>query len=588
MQIALVLGVLVAALILFPFELVGVDIVALGALLVLVVARIVPAEVAFASFGNEMMILLASIFVIAGALLRTGVLDSVGLVLYRRLGGSYRALLAGIVLTVSLISAFMNNTVVTAVFVPVVLAVARRAKIPPSKLLMPVAFAAMLGGCTTLVGTSTNIAASNFIVSKGMEPFRLFEFLPIGLALTAGGILYFVLLGGRLLPSRGGGDLIKDFHVQEYLTQASLRAGCPFTGKRLDEVGLEELAGAMVLGIVRGNRTLLAPGGHVVLESGDTLLVEAGVEGIQRLRQTPGVEVKGDAPVDDRGLESDSIKLAEVMIGPGSRFVGRSLKEVEFRRRYGMTALALSRRQRDVLEKIGKIPLRVGDVLLVQGPEARLNDLRRGAEVFVLSDLSHFLLERRKGIYVVLFFIAGLGLGAAGVVPLGVSVLAAAVATVLVRAIPGEEVYRSIDWRLLVMIGAMTAFGQAMVRTGADVFLAGLMVRVSSWFGPYGILAGFFVLTVALSQPLSNAAAALAVLPIAVATAERIGANPRTFAVVVTMAASASFITPLEPSCVLVYPAGRYRFIDFVKVGAPLTLVTMVVVLGLVPFFWPL
>src|SRR3989442_5089610 len=192
---------------------------------------------------------------------------------------------------------------------------------------MPVAFAAMLGGCTTLVGTSTNIAASNFIVSKGMEPFRLFEFLPIGLALIAGGILYFVLLGGRLLPSRGGGDLIKDFHVQEYLTQAALRAGCPFAGKRLDEVGLEELAGAMVLGIVRGNRTLLAPGGHVVLESGDTLLVEAGVEGIQRLRQTPRVEGKGGAPVDDPGPESDSIKLAAGMVGPGSRVLGRPFTE---------------------------------------------------------------------------------------------------------------------------------------------------------------------------------------------------------------------------------------------------------------------
>src|SRR5437867_3966755 len=488
MQIALVLGVLVAALILFPFELVGVDIVALGALLVLVVARIVPAEVAFASFGNEMMILLASIFVIAGALLRTGVLDSVGLVLYRRLGGSYRALLAGIVLTVSLVSAFMNNTVVTAVFVPVVLAVARRAKIPPSKLLMPVAFAAMLGGCTTLVGTSTNIAASSFIASKGMEPFRLFEFLPIGLALTAGGILYFVLLGGRLLPSRGGGDLIKDFHVQEYLTQASLRAGCPFAGKRLDEVGLEELAGAVVLGIMRGNRTLLAPGGHVVLETGDTLLVEAGVEGIQRLRQTPGVEIKGDAPVGDRGLESDSIKLAEVMIGPGSRFVGRSLKEVDFRRRYGMTALALSRYGRDVVQKVGKIPLEVGDVLLVQGPEGRLNDLRSTATALVLSDLSHFLLERRKAVYVVGFFLGAIVLGGLQILPLGVAFLSAAVLTVLVRGIPEDEVYTLIDWRLLIVIGAMTAFGQAMITTGADKLLAALIVNFVGNLGPMGLL----------------------------------------------------------------------------------------------------
>src|SRR5262245_30183970 len=203
MQIAVVLTVLVVTLVLFPLEIVTVDLVALGALLVLVATSILPVDVAFASFGNEMMILLGSIFVIAGALLRTGVLDSLGLILYKRLGGSYRMLLAGIVLTVCAVSAFMNNTVVTAVFVPVVLAVARRAQIPPSKLLMPVAFASMLGGCATLIGTSTNIAANNFIVARGMEPFRLFEFLPVGLALTAGGVVYFVLLGSKLLPARG-------------------------------------------------------------------------------------------------------------------------------------------------------------------------------------------------------------------------------------------------------------------------------------------------------------------------------------------------------------------------------------------------
>jgi di/tricarboxylate transporter len=588
MQIAVVLTVLVVTLVLFPLEIVTVDIVALGALLILIATGILPADAAFASFGNEMMILLGSIFVIAGALLRTGVLDSLGLLLYRRLGGSYRMLLAGIMLTVCAVSAFMNNTVVTAVFVPVVLAVARRAQIPPSKLLMPVAFASMLGGCTTLIGTSTNIAANNFIVARGMEPFRLFEFLPVGLMLTAAGTVYFVLLGSKLLPARGCGDLIKDFHVQEYLTQASLRAGCPFLGKRLDEAGLQELAEVVVLGIVRDGRTELAPEGHVRLQRGDTLLVEAGVGGIQRLRSTAGIEVKGDAPAGDRGLESDSVKLAEVMIGPSSRFIGRSLKEIDFRRRYGMTALALARQERDVVEKIGKIALRIGDVLLVQGPETRLNDLRAGADVLVLSDLTHFLPQRRKGIYVVTFFVVALALGAAGLAPLGVTVLAAAVATVLVRAVPPEEVYRLVDWSLLVMIAAMTAFGQAMVRTGADTFLAGQVLRVSGVLGPYGVLAGLFVLTVALSQPLSNAAAALAVLPIAVATAERLAVNPRTFAVVVTMAASASFITPLEPSCVLVYPAGRYRFVDFVKVGTPLTLVVMVVVLGLVPFFWPL
>jgi di/tricarboxylate transporter len=588
MSIALVLGLLVVALILFPLEIVSVDVVALGALLVLVVTGILPADQAFASFGSEMMILLASIFVIAGALLRTGVLDSVGVGLYRRTGANYRLLLGSIVLVVAGVSSVMNNTVVTAVFVPVVLAVARRTRIAPSRLLMPVAFASMLGGCMTLIGTSTNIAASQFLAGKGMAPFRLFEFFPVGLALTLAGALFFVLLGPRLLPERLGGDLVKTYHVQDYLIEAALRPGCPFAGLRLDECGFHDISDGSVLAVIRQGNRLLAPEPSFLLEAGDILIAEAGLEGIQRLRQAPGVELKGDLQLGDTSLQSDTIKLVEVMIGPNSRFAGRSLREIDFRRRYGMTALALARQEREVVEKLGRISLTVGDILLVQGPAARLDDLRAGANVIVLGDLSHYLLDPRKGFRVVACFVAALALGAAGLVPLSAGMLAAALATVLIRAVPPGEVYRLIDWRLLVLIGAMTAFGQAMVRTGADVFLADQVVAALRSFGPRGVLAGFFVLTVALSQPLSNAAAALAVLPIALATAERLGANPRTFAVVVTLAASASFITPLEPSCVLVYPAGHYRFRDFVTVGSLLTLVVMVIVLGMAPIFWPL
>ena len=588
MQIALVLGLLTVILILFPLEIVSVDVLGLGGLLILVATGILSPDQAFASFGSEMMVLLASIFVIAAALMKSGILDTVGLYLYRYSAGNYRVLLVTIVLVVSFFSAFMNNTVVTAVFIPPVLAVARRAQLPPSKLLMPVAFGSMLGGCCTLIGTSTNMAASAFLVRKGMAPFSLFEFLLVGLALVAGGAFYFLIAGSRLLPSRGGGELTRDYHVKEYLAEVALRNGCPFVGQRLDEAGVQALADVTVLGIVRNKETLLAPEGREVLEQDDTLLLEGAVEGIHRLRQTPGVEIKGDVDLGDHSLESDSIKLAEVMVGPGSRFVGRTLKEIDFRRRYGMTALALSRYGRDVVQKVGKIPLEVGDVLLVQGPEGRLNDLRSTATALVLSDLSHFLLERRKAVYVVGFFLGAIVLGGLQILPLGVAFLSAAVLTVLVRGIPEDEVYTLIDWRLLIVIGAMTAFGQAMITTGADKFLAALIVNFVGNTGPMGLLAAFFVLTVVLSQPLSNAAAALAVLPTALATAERIGANPRAFAVVVTLAASASFITPLEPSCVLVYPAGHYRFGDFVKVGFPLTLVVMFVVLTLVPLVWPL
>jgi di/tricarboxylate transporter len=588
MQIALVLTLLVLALVLFSLEVVSIDLIALATLLILIASGALTPDQAFASFGSEMIVLLGSIFVIAGALLRTGVLDSVGQLLYRHCGGSHRLLLVSIVLVVAAVSAFMNNTVVTAVFVPVVLAVARRAQLPPSQLLMPVAFAAMLGGCCTLVGTSTNVAASAFLTQRGMQPFRLFEFLPVGLALVAGGTVFFALFGPKLLPVRGTEELTKQYNVKEYLTELALRPGCPFIGKRLDEGDLQGIADVTVLGIIRKEETRLAPEGHEVLQADDILLLKGEVEWIQKLRQTPGVESRGDVALGDSSLESENVKLVEVMVGPASRFLGRTLKEIDFRRRFGLTAMALHRSGEDVIQKVGKIALKVGDVLLVQGPEGRLDNLRAAGNVLVLSDLSHFLLERKKGVYVVSFFVVSLLLGGMGLVPLGAAVLAAALLTVLVRAITSDEAYRMVDWRLLMLIGGMTGFGRAMVNTGTDRFLADLMIKATGYFGIYGVLVGFLVLTVALTQPLSNAAAALAVLPMAVATAEKMGANPRTFAVLVTLAASASLMTPVEPSCVLVYPAGRYRFADFVKVGGALTVVVAIVLLTLVPLLWPL
>ncbi len=588
MQIAIVLILLILSLVLYSLEIVSVDIVALCALIILIAAGILSPDQAFASFGSEMIVLLASIFVIAGALMKTGTLDTLGFLLYRWCGGSYRLLLGSIVLIVSLVSAFMNNTVVTAVFVPVVLAIARRANLPPSKLLMPVAFAAMLGGTCTLIGTSTNIAAANFMSRRGMEPFRLFEFLPVGVALVIGGVVFFVLLGDRLLPSRGGGDLAREYHVKEYLTEVSLRSGCPFIGQRVDQAGFQEIADVSILGIIRSGSTRLAPEGWEVLQSDDILLLKGEVESIQKLRSTPGIESKGDALLGDQSLESESVKLVEVMVGPASRFVGRSLKEVDFRRRYGLTVLALHRQGEELSQQLGKIPLKTGDVLLVQGPASRLNDLRTVGNVLIFSDLSHFLSTGKKGVFVIAFFAAALLAGGFGLFPLSASILTAAILTVLIGTVPAEEVYRLVNWRLLLLIGGMTSFGQAMVNTGTDHFLADVLIKVTGHLGAYGILAGFFVLTVALTQPLSNAAAALAVLPIALATAETLGVNLRTFAVVVTLAASVSFITPLEPSCILVYPSGRYRFSDFVKTGGALTIVTMLIILTMVPLIWPL
>jgi di/tricarboxylate transporter len=271
-----------------------------------------------------------------------------------------------------------------------------------------------------------------------------------------------------------------------------------------------------------------------------------------------------------------------------ARIHGRTLKEANFRQHYGLTALAIYRHGQSLRAGVGDTILRVGDLLLVQGDPERIEGLRGHAGMSLLGEVSEPLYHPRKGLLTIALFVLAVLMGSLGIVPLSIAFLSAAVLTVLMRCISVERAYEFVDWRLLVLIGGMTAFGTAMEKTGAAAYLAGVVVQ---WFAPFGILAilgGFFALTIVLTQPMSNAAAALVVLPVAINTAHQLGANERTFAIGIMLAASVSFVTPFEPSCILVYGPGKYRFSDFVKVGLGLTAVLSVTVLLLLPLFWPL
>ncbi|HEX8280133.1 MAG TPA: SLC13 family permease, partial [Chthoniobacterales bacterium] len=290
----------------------------------------------------------------------------------------------------------------------------------------------------------------------------------------------------------------------------------------------------------------------------------------------------------DLDLEGAETRIAEVLLTPQSEIHGRTLKETNFRQHYGLTALAIYRHGQSLRDAVGDTILRVGDLLLVQGEPERIEGLRTEHGMSLIGEVNEPLYHPRKGLLTIGLFAAAVLVGATGWVPLSIAFLSAAVLTILLRCISVERAYEFVDWRLLVLIGGMTAFGTAMEKTGAASYLAGLVVQ---WFAPFGIiaiLAGFFVLTIVLTQPMSNAAAALVVLPVAISSAHQLGANERTFAIAIMLAASVSFVTPFEPSCILVYGPGKYRFIDFVKVGLGLTIVLSIVVLLLLPIFWPL
>ncbi len=586
MQIALVLGLLIVALILFAMEIASVDIITLMLLIVLVITGILTPAESFAGFSNEIIIILASIFVLSGALQKTGVVDVIGSRLYRLAGGSCSRLTLAVMSIVGFVSAFMNNTTATAVFMPPVMGLSRKAKISPSKLLMPMAFASILGGTCTLIGTSTNVAVSGYLVKSRIKPISLFEITPVGLVLVLVGILYMITIGQRLLPAHKGESRTEDYGMRRYLSEIAMIPNSPLVGQRIFESELSRL-GFRILQVLRGNQKVL-PDPATVIQRNDILLVEGRIEDLMKVKDITGVEIKALLNLKDADLQSGDSRIAEALLMPQSNLIDRTLKEADFRQRYGLTALAIYRHGQSLCDKVGHIRLRVGDVLLLHGQAEKILTLRRNPDLTVLEELTPPEAHQKRGIYTLAFFGIAILLGGVGWVPLSIAFLAAAVLTMLTRCITAEEAYQFIDWRLLILIGGMTAFGTAMEKTGAAGFLAGNIIRLLEPFGIKTILAGFCFLTLALTQPMSNAAAALVMLPVALNSAHRLGANERTFAIAIMLSASISLITPFEPSCILVYGSGKYRFADFLRTGFPLTLILAAIVLLLSPVFWPL
>jgi uncharacterized repeat protein (TIGR01451 family) len=488
-------------------------------------------------------------------------------------------------------AAVMKNTTTTAMFVPVVLGLATRARIAPSKLLMPLAFGAILGGTSTLIGTSTNLAVSGAITRYGLQPYSMFELAWVGVPIVAVGMLYMLLLGVRLLPRRGGEESLTDqYHIREYLSEVIVMDDSPLVGKTLAEANLSNDLDLTVVGIVRGKEGRIAPSAHEIIRGHDSLLVQGKIEDILRVKSEAGIEIKPDFKLSDDLLESEEVELFEVMVLRGSDFIGRTLRGLRFRQRYGLTVLAVNRHGVALMTKLSNISLRFGDVLLVQGKREELEHLIADGNLLLLEDVSERQGRHGKRRWALIAFGVFLlfSITHPPQVPLAVAVLVGALILLASKAVRVQEMYGLIEWRLIILIAGMISFGTAMEKTGADRYLANLIVRGVGDYGSLAVLAGFFVLTVVLTQPMSNQAAALVVVPIAIQTAASLGLNPRTFAVMVTYAASCSFLTPLEPACVLIFTPGRYRFFDFVKVGSLLTVAVFAIVMLLVPVYWPI
>ena len=588
-QIATVLTLLVIALILFSIERIPIEVVALLLVMALVLTHTLTAAEAFAGFGNDIVITIAGLFILTGGLARTGVVDLVGRRLHRTAGESQFRMVALIMFAAAFCAAIMKNTTTTAMFLPVVLGLAARRNISPSKLLMPLAFGAILGGTCTLIGTSTNLAVSGALPRYGIQPFTMFELTRVGVVIVVVGMVYMLVVGLRLLPRREGSDsLTEQYHIRQYMTEVIVLDDSPLIGKTLAAAHISDELDLTVLGILRGDDQLrIAPTSDEPIKADDLLLVQGRVEDILKVKGEAGIEIKPEFTLNDSLLESKDTELFEAMVPRGSDFIGRSLKRLDFRKQHGVVVLAINRHGVNLLSKISRLRLRFGDVLLLQGNREEVEALAAEGQLLLLEEISERQARPEKRRWALLAFGVFLFFSLTHLVPLPIAVLFGVMVLLASRSLRMSEVYEIIDWRLLILIACMISFGVAMEKTGADQYLADLIVRATGHYGPVAVLAGFFIMTVALTQPMSNQAAALVMLPISIKTALALGLNPRTFAITVTYAASCSFLTPLEPACVLVYTPGRYRFLDFLKVGSILTLAVFAIVIWLVPKFWP-
>jgi di/tricarboxylate transporter len=607
-----VLALVIVALVLFAIDAMRVDVIALILLLALVVPGVLTAERALTGFGSDTLLTLASLFVLTEGVQRTGLVERTGLRLAGFGGANPRGFMRLLIVAATAISSFLSNTVTAAVLLPLAIGGARRTRTPASKILMPLAFATILAGGISLISTSTNLVVSGALPSFGLEPLGFFELAPVGLSMVGFGVLYLWFVAPRLIPDRGG-DLVAEDVRRRFAAEIVLTPTSKMIGQTLASLHLQDALEIAIIGIRRGSRRLLSPGSTQLLQPGDELLIEGDAAQILAVKDYEGIDIKTDARekqkahADEQAEKANpkpkpkegeavaavetagEIRMVEAMVLPLSGMIGRTLRELRFQQRTGLSALGLhSANEARNVGKLSRWRFEAGDVVLLQGDVEDIDRVADEQGLLLLEDRSSHHPRSKKAPLAAAIFAGAVVLAATGVLALPIAFLIGALALVLTGCILADEAYAAIDWRILVLIGCMLAFGAAMQESGAASWLAGAVLKYVSPYGPHAVLAAFAILTAMLTQPMSNQAAALIVLPLAMPAAQELGLNPRAFAAAITLAASCSFIAPLEPASLLVYGPGRYRFRDYFRLGLPLTVLTFALNMFMIPRIWPL
>jgi len=584
----LLLVIIFIAIVLFAVDAFPADVIGIGIMVALVVTGILSPEEGILGFGSETAIKTLGLLLLTTALIKTGFVQMVTRRIVEQVGENKNRLFWIVSLGTAGMGSFTSNTASTAFFLPVTLSVSKKLKQHPSKMLMSMAFAAILSSSMTAIATSTNLVVSGLLTSYGLEPMGIFELTPIGIPILLVGLLYMFFIGRKMIPERELEDNNKYLQRDtRYYAEVEIPKKSPWVDKEIKQLGLRDEYDISIINIERPGEGEVKPSGKTRLRAGDQLVLDGGCEGIFALNDRKAVRFCSTPDEELPEAIKKKYGMAEVVLLPSSSLVGQTLRGLSYRKRFGIQVLGIQRRGKVLRERLLNERLQVGDQMLIHGDPETIASLESGENFRIISDTIEEPKNTKKAPYALIIFVISVGLAAANILPLAVSTMIGALLIFVTRCITPAEAYKSMNWSALILIGCMLALGKAMDSSGLANYLAGQLV---TWIGTghaYLLLAGFFILAMILTQPMSNQAAAVVVLPIAIETALQLGLNPRTFAMMIAVGAATSYITPLEPACMMVYGPGNYRFMDFVKVGSLLTLLIFGISMFLVPMLWP-
>jgi di/tricarboxylate transporter len=585
----IVFAVLFFALILFVTERWRYDIVALSSLLAVAVSGVVPSSQLFSGFGHPAVVTVAAVLVLSRGLQNSGLIDRI---LKWMSGVGDRLTLQVAVLTglVAVFSGFMNNVGALALFLPTAIRMARKSGNPPSLLLMPIAFASLLGGMTTLIGTPPNIIIGSYRAQTGQAPFRMFDFTAVGSGVAIAGLLYMSIIGWRLIPKRKGQASREElFRIEDYVTEVTVPGDSKMVGTRLRDIESTVEGDVTVVGLVRGQRRILVPSSFETLEAGDIVILEADAETLKSLVDAAELELGGGKELAGEILGSDEISLVEAVVRNESAIEGNTAWTLSLRWRYGLNLLGVARQGSRLKQRLSRIRFRAGDVLLLQGQTETIYETLSSLGCLPLAERELRLGQPRRIVLALAIMAVAIFVTATGLLPAHIAFLAAALVMGVVGLVTLREAYASINWPILILLGAMFPVGEALEKTGGAGLIADALLSLAHQMPPAATLATVLLGAMILTPLVNNATAAILLAPIAISLARGLEASPDPFLMAVCIGSSCDFLTPIgHQSNTLVLGPGGYKFSDYARMGLVLEIIILALAVPLILWFWPL